>query len=326
MTTSSLSDAQLKRSVELIELKPGIKFSVATLQELLPDVESALFFAKVYELDYTNLSLLLSKVLRSNVAAALFSGDHSTDLQHYLVGWTDEDGVFHPGIVPTTIEGEIVFKPNVPKGEILPEIWKDLEVTVAQSIKDVAAKLETVISHLPGKQGAMVFESMMVMNRKRPTIGDYKAKVRHERQARNLLVLDVSGSMSEGTVRAIVDDVVALSYMANADVAIVSNDTFYWEAGTYDSDALLKLAQFGGTHYETLSELMNQDWGTVITIADYDSSYGAKEAIARCTGSIAEIVDISLVNRPTFLAECLGQIAGKVTPILVATGMYPLHG
>jgi hypothetical protein len=348
MTTSStISRSELKRSLDLLEIKPGKRFSIQVLKDLLPTTEAALFFAKVYELDYTQLSNLLHHVCDSEVADALFSGNHSTDLQSYLVGsyahesWCaiesgdlDEYGdltcdctpVFTPGVVnPDVLDGDIVFDPDVPVGEILPQVWESLEITVAQSIKDVASKLEDIVGLLPGKQGTMVFNSMMVMNRKRPTIGDYKASVHHDRQKENLLILDVSGSMTESTVRAIVDDVVALSYMANAHLAIVSNDAFYWAPGTYDSDAVLKKAQFGGTYYEELAPLLNRDWGVVITVADYDSSRSAAEHINRvCSGHIDEVLDISLVNRPTFLAECVGQLADKVTPLLIARSAHVL--
>jgi hypothetical protein len=56
----------------------------------------------------------------------------------------------------------------------------------------------------------------------------------------------------------------------------------------------------------------------VVTIADYDSSRSAKDAVARCTGSIDTVLDISLVDRPTFLAECVGQLASKTQPLLIA--------
>ena len=340
MTTSStLTRSKLEQSLRLVELKPGLKFSVSTLKELLPDVEAALFFGKVYNLDYTQLSTLLHTVLDSPVADALFSGDHSTVLQSYLIGGYEHDEyclidegddctcdpVYYPGVVGPAQKGDVAFNPEVPKGEILPEVWKSLEVEVAKSIKEVASKLSDVVARMPGKQGKMVFNSMMVMNRKRPTIGDYRPSIHHERQKKNLLILDVSGSMSRHTVEMIVDDVVAMSYMANADFAIVSNNCFYWEAGTYDSAAILAKSEFGGTQYEQLSDLLQQDWGTVITVADYDSSRDAQRHIkANCKGHIDEVFDISLVNRPTFLAECVGQLAAKVTPTLIGKSQYIL--
>ena len=109
-----------------------------------------------------------------------------------------------------------------------------------------------------------------------------------------------------------------MSYLANAHLAIVSNTCTYWPAGAYGSDDVLAKAEFGGTYYETLAPLFDRDWGTVVTVADYDSSYGAKDALARCTGHIDEVLDISLVNQPTFLAECVGQLADEVRPLLVA--------
>lgn len=321
MTTSSstTSRSSLSDQLEIIEVKPGLRFSKAMLKELLPDVETVLFFGKVYDLDYRQLSTVLYTVVRTPLSEALSSGDHSTELQQYLIGYEDEFGFWHEGVIPPMERGDINFSPDVPHGEILPELWSSMEIEVASSIKKVAEKLESVVNHMPGKQGAMVFQSMRVMNAKRPIIGDYKAKIHHAPQKENLVILDVSGSVTEHTIRTIVDDVIAMSYMANAHLAIVSNTCTYWPAGAYGSDDVLAAAEFGGTHYETLEDLFDRDWGVVVTVADYDSSLDSKRVIARCTGRIDEVLDISLVNRPTFLAEVVGQLADSVRPLLVAS-------
>jgi hypothetical protein len=337
-----MSSAELTRSLDLIEIKPGTKFSLATLKALLPDVETMLFFAKVYELDARQLGHLLLKVLGSDLSRALFAegAEHSNDLQDYLIGHYghDEDCPAHDwagrectcpgnwvaGIIDPAQAGDVTFAPVVPKGEILPEVWTQLEVTVAQSIKDVAAKLESVVNLLPGKQGSMVFGSMMKLNARRPTIGDYRASITHARQKENLLILDVSGSMTPGTIQRIIDDVVALSYTANAHMAVVSNTTTYWQPGTYSVDDVLASCEFGGTHYETLQPLFDRDWGVVITVADYDSSPSARTQLSRCKGRIDQVLDVSLVGRPTYLAECVGQLAAEVTPLLIGTSDYVL--
>jgi hypothetical protein len=309
-THRTISRSDLKASLEIIEVKPGKKFSLSVLKDLLPDVETVLFFGKVYELDYTQLSNVLRLVLNSDLANELFSGDHSTELQDYVVDMV--------AYVPHLEAGDIAFKPDVPKGEILPQMWDMLEVEVAESIKAVAEKLSTVIDALPGKQGNMLFKTMSVMNAKRPIVGDYRAHIHHAPVKENLVIFDVSGSMTSTTVEKIVGDVVALSYKANAHMAIVSNTCTYWSPGSYGVDEVLAAAEFGGTHYEELSPLFDRDWGTVITIADYDSSWSARDVLARCTGRIDEVLDISLVNQPTFLAECVGQLAGQVRPLLIA--------
>ena len=73
--------------------------------------------------------------------------------------------------------------------------------------------------------------------------------------------------------RTIVEDVVALSWEADAHLAIVSNTCTHWFPGEYSVSAVLNAAEYGGTHYEELAPLFeNYDWGVVITIADYDSS------------------------------------------------------
>lgn len=317
MTRSSMtaSRSSLAAQLDVIEVKPGVKFSKAVLKDLLPDVKTALFFGKVYELDAQELGMLLHTVLGTELSAALFNeGEaHSSDLQDYVVEMLD--------FVPEYDEGDITFDPDVPKGEILPELWADLEVQVADSIKAVAEKLESVVHRMPGKQGSMMFQSMMVMNAKRPTIGDYRARIHHAPQKQNLVILDVSGSMSSNTIHTIVDDVVAMSYMANAWLAIVSNSTTVWEPGTYSSDDVLAVAEFGGTHYETLSPLFSegQDWGVVVTVADYDSSQSAMSTLSQVgTATIDEVLDISLVDQPTFLSRCVGQFAGSVRPLVIA--------
>jgi hypothetical protein len=314
-TTSSPASTTSREALEIIELKPGLRFGKQVLIDLLPDVETALFFGKVYELDAKQLGVLLSTVFRnSTVIQALTAegGQHSVTLQDYVVDLT------------TQIQGvdkqDVTFNNKVvPKGEILPELWKQLEVEVASSIKDVAAKLASVVGLMPGKQGEMAFRSMRVLNAKRPILGDYKAQIKHAPQKPNLVILDDSGSVSRETVSTIVDDVVALSYLANAHFALVSNTTRHWEPGTYGTDDILAKVENGGTHYETLLDLMNEDWGVVVCIADYDSSASAKGIIARATGTIDQCIDVSLVDSPTFLAEVVGQKARSVKPILVAS-------
>jgi hypothetical protein len=325
MTMSSTAMTS-RSSLEIVEVKPGVKFSLGVLRELLPSAETVLFFGKVYELDYIQLSSLMSQVLQSELATELFAGDHSTDLQDYLIGDYDEDGEWVDGIVPSAQRGEVTLSPDVPTGEILPEVWKSMQVDIAKSIKDVAAKLQDVIGMMPGKQGSMVFKSMMTMNAKRPTLGDYRAKIHHPRQKPNLLILDDSGSVTAHTIGVILEDVVAMAYMADAHLAVVSDTTRHWDPGTFDVDSVLREGQYGGTQYETLADLLQQDWGVVITIADYDSSASAKKHIAsKCKGRIDQVLDISLVNRPSFLAECVGQLANEVRPLLVANSTYVIQ-
>jgi hypothetical protein len=289
--TSTISSTH---DLRLLEVKPGLKFSVSTLKAMLPDAETVFFFGKVYDLDHVQLSQLLYTVLGGDLATALSEGDHSTTLQGYLDDLVDD--------IYGVEEGDITYDPDVPTGEILPEVWKSLEV----------------------ETGEMHFRSMMTLNAKRPTIGDYRARIHHSRQQQNLLILDVSGSMTSGTVRTIVNDVVALAYEANAHLAIVSDTVTHWEPGNYDAESVLSKAEFNGTHYEQLAPLMDLDWGVVITVADYDSYVDARAALARRTGSIDLVLDVSLVNRPTFLAECVGTRAKEVRPILVAPGPYVL--
>ena len=298
---------------ELFDLGNNKKISVAALRRLLPDIETTLFFGKVYKLDAQKLGQLLQLTHESDVLTALFEGSHSVELQSYLVD-----------VVPDHIDVEpYIGTPEAPKdSEVLAQLFASAEVEVAESIAKVADTLAGTLDRLPSKEGQMLFKSMASLNHKRGTIGTFKASIQHQPVPDVLVILDVSGSMSAKTIRTIIDDVVALSWKANAHLAIVSNDTFLWEPGSYDSTAVLAKAQYGGTQYETLAPLFdNRSWGTVVTIADYDSSRDAKRVIAATNGSVGTVLDISLVDRPTFLGECISTIAKEVKPLLVSTGV-----
>ena len=210
--------------------------------------------------------------------------------------------------------------PGSRDAEILPEVWKNIELTIAKSIAEVAASTSNTIEHMPGRTGEMIFQTLAKMNARRPTLGDYRAGFKHSPVKSVLVVFDVSGSMSEPTVRTIVDDVVSMAYEANAALVIVSNNAFYYSAGGFSTEQVLDDAEYGGTHYEMLAPFFtDQNWDAVITIADYDSSPSAKSVLARCNGKIGQLFDVSLVDRSTYLAECLQHMADEVRPLLVAS-------
>ena len=308
----SQSTSNSSNDMTLFEVKPGIYLSAGTLRRHLPTVELALFFAKVYQLDYTKLSQLLRMLFNTPVVQALTEGSHSVELQDYLVE-----------TVPTEILAEMqqFTSEPMPSSEVLVQLWKSLEVEVAKSIQEVANKLAGTLHLLPSKEGDMLFASMAKINRLRPTVGVYGAHIKHAPVPEVLVVLDVSGSMTEETIEAIIGDVVAMSYNANASLAVVSNSAFLWAPGGYSVKDVLAKAEYGGTHYEQLKPLFDQSWGTVITIADYDSSPSAKKTLANCKGHIGQVLDISLVSRTTFLAECVGQLADEVRPLMLAQGI-----
>ena len=305
--------------IQLIEVKPGIRFDIARLKQMLPDIDTLLFFGKLYELDAGQLGYLVHSVLGQSdtVTALLGSGqEHSIELQDYLIDL---------GYISIVENGLIDLTDTPPQGEILPELWKSLEVQVAKSVKDVADKLKDVIVGMPGKEGQMLFQSMAAINARRPVIGDYRATIKHAKHPDNLVILDVSGSMTEPTVQAIVEDVVALSYMADAHLAIVSETCTHWKPGEFSVKEVLAAAEYAGTHYEELAPLFDREWGVVVTIADYDSSFAAMGAFSQVIGHVDTVLDISLVARPTFLSEVIGSIADEVRPLLVAVDNYSLR-
>jgi len=311
----TLTSSEVQRSTQLFEIKRGKFVSHQALIKFLPDAETALFFAKAYKLDQRRLTELLRIVLPNNtLLQVLNEGGHSDQLQDYLV-----DTV--PDILPTSFR----INTGPVHAEILPELWASFETVVAKSIQDVADKLAGTLDLLPGKEGEMVFRHLAKLNKQRPTIGRFSPVIHHALRAPNLVVFDVSGSMTEGTVRKLVNEVVGLAVKADAHLAIVSNDAFWWEPGAYDVDSVLAKAQYGGTQYEKLTPVFQQDWGTVITIADYDSSRSAQQWLkSHGRSKVGTVLDISLVNRVSFLAECIGQFADELKPLLVGSTSYVL--
>src|SRR5690606_39680246 len=110
------------------------------------------------------------------------------------------------------------------------------QIKTANSNKDVADKLSNVLDSMSHKEGKMVFGHLHKLNTQRGTIGTYSPQIEHTPTPPRLVVLDVSGSMTEHTIRNIVEEVVALAYSVNASLAIVSNRAFLWDAGSFDTD------------------------------------------------------------------------------------------
>lgn len=312
-------------STDVTTFYSGRAFPTKFLKDNLPDVETVLFFAKVYDLYPQEVASLLYVCVPSPTVEALTAqaGDHSLSLQDFLVEeFQNSDGSWY---YPDLEFLEAVPGAKAPvNAEVLPEVWKSIELTIAKSISEVAKTISTTIEHMPGRTGEMVFKTLAKVNARRPTIGDYRAGFKHEQVKRVLVVFDVSGSMSEPTVRTIVDDVVGLAYEANASLAIVSNSCTFYPAGGFSTAQVLNDAEYMGTHYEMLVPLFtDQDWDAVVTIADYDSSPSSQAALRRCNGRIGQLFDVSLVNRSTFLAECLSPLADEVRPLLIASdGAY----
>ena len=311
----------LNSSTDITTFANGRAFPTQFLADALTDVETALFFAKVYDLEPSDVATVLHICVPSDVVTTLTqeAGFHSQSLQDYLVDqYQDTNGDWH-FVDIEVIQGQPGSTKPV-DAVILPEVWKNIELEIAESIAKVAETISTTIEHMPGRTGTMVFQTLAKMNKRRPTLGDYQPGFHHQQVHKVLVIFDVSGSMSEPTVRTIVDDVVGLAYEANAALAIVSNNSFFYQAGGFSSDQVLEDAEFGGTHYEMLAPLFkDQDWDAVITIADYDSSPSAAAVLSRCNGKIGQLFDVSLVDRSTYLAECLAPLANAVRPLLVAS-------
>ena len=323
MTTNSdapLTSAQVDQSVRLVNVA-GYSISMKALKGLLPDIETALFFAKAYRMDYEDLSTLLWLLFQTDVIEALLGEAHvhSAELQDYIVDVVPEDVQTQYGT------GHYDKSKASPDTDLLVQVFEQATVEVASSIQNVVDKLGLVLESFPSKYGEMTFSHLLKLNRQYNAIGTYEAEILHKRTPPRLVILDVSGSMSEDTVARIVEPVVALAYEINAHIAIVSNTATLWEPGTFGVDDILDAAEYGGTHYEKLAPIFDEDWETVVTIADYDSAASARDYLRRkCIGSVGQVLDISLVNQPTYLSECVGQLAKEVTPLLIGTGSYVL--
>lgn len=303
----------------LIEIKPGVFFQHSVLSEICTTITNAMFLGKLYDLKAEQLQVLLDLTpKKTSLRDVLSEGGHSTTLQSYYF-----DTATELGILPGHVDPE-----QQPLDGELAELWQASRVEIAQSIKDVAKHLESVIGKFPGKQAKMTFGHMMQLNRQRMSIGTYSAQITHPTvDQENLVILDVSGSVSRGTVEALAEEVVGLGYMANASLAIVSNTTTLWGPGEYSVDGVLAQSEYGGTRYETLAPLFKQDWDKVVTIADYDSRPEAKDVVRTyATGRVGEVIDISLVHSMTFLSEVVGTIADKVTPIVINANHGMING
>lgn len=304
--------------MRLIEIG-GRKFPEKHLKLWCPTVDTAMFMARLFNFSAQERSALLYALFGEyDLVRALTAegGIHSNELQ---------DVYLEAGCEEIINSGALKFDDEpIPNGMILPQVLESIQVKIAKAIQDVGDELAEVVYAMPGKKGRMVFDYLRVMNNKRPTIGDYRASIKYASQLPNLCVFDTSGSVDEPTVRTLAPDVVSMGYQANLHLAIVSDSCTYWKPGEYSVETILEAAEYRGTRYNELVPLMNRQWGTVITVADYDSYHDARSAIAACTGSIEQVLDISLVSRPTFLSECLGQIAKDVRPIMVAESNYTL--
>lgn len=319
-TPDVLRPAALKRSLNLVEVKPGLVVAEQMLRTMLPDVTTALFFAKLYSLDYAQLSDLLLLLFPSDTMVALLgeADTHSSELQDYLIE-TIPTEVYERADVGYSDSAE------VPDTELLAQAVAEARVQVAASIQEVADKIGSVLDRFPTKYGEMVFRHLHRFDVQRRSIGQFAPQIQRQQVAPRLVVLDVSGSMSKHTVERIVGEVVGLAYDVDASMAIVSNNAYLWSPGQFTVESVLADAEYGGTHYEELLPIFHQDWETVITVADYDSDRKVKQLFkSNARGRVGQVLDFSLVNRPTFLAEVIGTIASEVTPVTIGNAWHVL--
>jgi len=302
--------------LELVEVKPGSRWPVSSLKQILKKPIHAVKFAALQQLNAVQLGALL-RLLFPDVtivqALTMEAGQHSGSLQSYIVELGYENYITEGE--PSTADLEAMAEED----RLLAEMFEYLEVKVADEITDVMDTITDAMTAMPGKQGRLQMKTLLKADRRiKRKLGVHEAGVHHARVPDNLVVFDTSGSMGEPTVEKIVTPVVALAVEANAHLVIVSDTARHWGPGEFSVESVLNEAEYGGTHYETLAPIFDRDWGVVVTIADYDSSWSAKDALSQVPGRIKLLLDVSLVERPTFLAECLDQLADEARPLMVA--------
>jgi hypothetical protein len=301
--------------LQLIEVKPGSRWPVGALRRTLKSPAWVVKFAALQQLNEYQLGGLL-RLLFPEVdliqALSMEAGEHSHSLQNYVV-LLGYDAMVYEGV-------NLPDQDQPPSKEelLLAVMFEHLAVKVADDIAEAMDIVSNAMSSMPGKEGRLGMKTLLKQDRRTKKIGLAEMQVVHHHKPKNLVIFDTSGSMGENTVSRIASAVKALAVKADAYLAIVSYTTTVWGPGEFTVEAVLDQAEFGGTHYETLAPLFDQDWGTVVTIADYDSAWGASEPLRKAPGRIDLLLDISLVDKPTFLAECLAPLADEVRPLMVA--------
>lgn len=296
-------------------------YTLDTLKILVQNLEDLLFFGKLHDLTGSEILHLGNTIFpHLEVLDELANGVHSTELQDYILDFDEDFWTYEQQAA------EIKFAPTPGRESFFAELFKASQIKIAQSIKEVASTLNAAVKAMPGKQGRMVLRQLQEFNRQRSTIGTHRAVITRSTQAPNLVILDVSGSMTRKTIETIVEDVVDLAWQANAHLAIVSDLAYVWKPGEFSVDAVMSRAQFGGTHYEHLLPLTQLDWGHVVTIADYDSQGEIPQLFKeKSQGRISKVIDISLVNRPTHLSACMGVLADSVEHTLITNTHHPIR-
>ena len=298
------------KSVQLVALNNGkAHISLGSLASLVPDVEALMFFGQLYKIPGRELIRYLQMIFEGTVLDLIADHQYSEELQDYMI----ED------IIPNVYQlgrEQVTFEEK--DTTILKYLFQDVAIPVLESIQELADKIALTIDKLPNDEGKMVFQHMARFNAKRNTIGQFQANIIHQNRLPNLVIFDDSGSVGKETVRALAEDVVALGYKANADLVLVSDTARYWPRGTYTVERIVQEAEYSGTRYETLLPIFTGSvWGHVITIADYDSSYQVRQKFLDLKGqavqpTVEKVLDISLVQRPSYLCEVVGILARNV--------------
>lgn len=286
-------------------------FNEQKLIEVLDTPAKLVIFSRAMQLDHNGFRRLVKAMGYNGVAEIMARWGHSSSLQSYVVS---NDFISEPTQMSFILDDDDELKES-DRANLLAEILSLASVKVIDKIEDLCRLLaHQLVTNAGEAQTRLGFQFIQqyadAHKRVKPTYGLGIQRVVEGGTLDNLVILDVSGSMGTSTVNAITDEVIALAEEADATLAIVSNNCYYWLPGTATASAVRNAAEYRGTHYEELVKLLDEkDWGTVITIADYDSSLSAKQTIAaQVTTRVQQVLDISLVERPTFLSECVGQL------------------
>lgn len=296
-------------------------FDLTALEDILTSLEVTLFFAKALELSVNDRSRLIRAIHKTDLIDELLNGEHSIDLQDY--GIDDPDNW-----VPTDEWVDALpVESMVPDSEFLLSIFDDIKVVIASTFVEFTTMLAEVMDAIPSDQAQLMLEDAAKLNYKTNTFGTTQVSVAPIMSLPNALILDDSGSVTRQTFEALVSEYVAVANTHQMHVILVSNTARHFAPEEVSVANLMSVAQFGGTHYEELIRndiLGNMEWGTVITIADYDSSPAAAQVLQNARGRIGLLLDLSLVNRRTYLSEVIGHLADDFKQVLVGAHGYPL--
>lgn len=318
----------MKTSSHTVELKPGVQFDRVWLREALSltDDEAAalgvskydgmILFGQLYKLNAQQLMHLAQIVYGGeNFVDMLTSGDHSYTLQSYTEHIAGE----------LDVEQTITFseEKTVPERDsLLTELFAAHQVGITSLVVEIADKFSKFLNTLPGHESKLEVMRLNKVNRRTGLPVSQRARIEYSNLLPNLLIIDVSSSQGSALIASIVDNCIDLAVKYDMHLGIVSHIAEWYVPGTYDRDAVMNSpCMNGGTSYKALADIgvASENWGTVVTVADFDGQQYDRDAWHKAGGSVDHVVDISTVTKQSWLSEVVAvQSPNDVQQLVVA--------